>query len=66
MPVCTDTSVIPPVARLITRTTSCPVPFCFTAEMGTVSAFSTCWSTTVIETCEPSAPLSSGASMRPS
>src|SRR6202034_3481428 len=49
-PVVTGTSVILPLCRSMTRTTSAPVPFCLTAATGTVRASSTFWSTTVIET----------------
>ena len=67
MPVVTGTSVIRPVDRLITRTTSLPSPFCSTAAIGTVSTLFTCWSVTVIDTWEPSAPVKLGpTSMRPS
>src|SRR5262249_8752754 len=55
-PVVTRTSVILPEGEM-TRTTSAPVPFCFTAATGTVGAFRICWSTTVIDTWAPSVPF---------
>ena len=55
-PVVTGTSVtLPPLATSMTRTTSWPDPFCFTAAMGTVRTLVSCWSMTLIVTAAPSA-----------